>query len=260
MEEQGASKKRRRGIYLLPNLFTTGTLFGGFYAIISAMDGNFSAAAAGILAAMIADGLDGRIARLTNTFSDFGKEYDSLCDMGAFGFAASIVMYAFSLHYFADIHWLGGKLGWAVAFLYAACAALRLARFNVLASRGGASGDFFGLPSPAAAGLVGGFVWAANEAGLSGENPVVMTLAAIVTASAGILMVSNFRFAAFKTVKIEGRVPFRYIVVMVGLLALFAMNPPHIFFLTFLIYALSGPVLALWRRYKNRKTTPAPQA
>ena len=260
MDEQGTGKKRRRGIYLLPNLFTTGTLFGGFYAIISAMDGNFSAAAAGILAAMIADGLDGRIARLTNTSSDFGKEYDSLCDMGAFGFAASIVIYAFSLHYFAQVHWLGGKLGWAVAFLYAACAALRLARFNVLATRGGASGDFFGLPSPAAAGLVGGYVWAANESGLPGDNWVVMLLAAVVTAGAGILMVSNFRFAAFKNVKIEGRVPFRYIVVMVCLLALFAMDPPHIFFLTFFGYALTGPVMSLVRRYKNRKAPPATPA
>ena len=252
-----SSRKRRRGIYLLPNLFTTGTLFGGFYAIISAMDGNFSAAAAGILAAMIADGLDGRIARLTNTSSDFGKEYDSLCDMGAFGFAASIVIYAFSLHNFAQVHWLGGKLGWAIAFLYAACAALRLARFNVLASRGGAKGDFFGLPSPAAAAVVSGFVWAANESGLPGDNPVVMTLAALTTAGAGVLMVSNFRFAAFKQVKIEGRVPFRYIVAMVVLLALFAMDPPHIFFLVFFAYALSGPLLSLWQRYRK---VPAVQA
>ena len=252
-----SSGKRRKGIYLLPNLFTTGTLFGGFYAIIAAMDGHFSAAAAGILAAMIADGLDGRIARMTNTSSDFGKEYDSLCDMGAFGFAASIVIYAFSLHYFAEVRWLGGKLGWAVAFLYAACAALRLARFNVLATRGGAKGDFFGLPSPAAAGVVGGFVWAANEAGLPGDNWVVMVMAALITVAAGILMVSNMRFASFKQVKIEGRVPFRYIVAMVALLALFAMDPPHIFFLVFFGYAMSGPVLWLWRRYRKTPSAAA---
>src|SRR5689334_20274796 len=123
-------KRRRRGIYLLPNLFTTGTLFGGFYAIVSAMQDHYSQACIGIFIAMVADSLDGYIARKTNTASDFGKEYDSLCDMVAFGVAASLVMYSWSLHYLSEYKWLGGKLGWVIAFTYTACAALRLARFN----------------------------------------------------------------------------------------------------------------------------------
>ena len=143
--------KRRRGIYLLPNLFTTGTLFGGFYAIIASMRGDFSSACIAVVVAMVADSLDGLIARKTNTASDFGKEYDSLCDMVAFGVAASLVSYNWALHMLAEYKWLGGKLGWVIAFTYTACAALRLARFNVLATRGGAKGAFFGLPSPGAA-------------------------------------------------------------------------------------------------------------
>jgi CDP-diacylglycerol--serine O-phosphatidyltransferase len=137
MDEESIPRRRRRGIYLLPNLFTTGTLFGGFYAIIAAMRGHFSIAAIAIFAAMVADSLDGFIARKTHTASDFGKEYDSLCDMVAFGLAASLVMYSWSLHYLSEYRWLGGKLGWVAAFLYAACAALRLARFNVLGRRQG---------------------------------------------------------------------------------------------------------------------------
>src|SRR5579885_3140897 len=140
------TKPRRKGIYLLPNLLTTGTLFGGFYAIVMAMGGQFERACFGVLGAMIFDGLDGRIARLTNTATDFGKEYDSLCDMVAFGVAPAVVMYAFSLHYLADYPYLGGKLGWVIAFAYAACAALRLARFNVLAAIASSNKDFFGVP------------------------------------------------------------------------------------------------------------------
>lgn len=253
-------RRRRRGIYLLPNLFTTGTLFGGFYAIIAAQKGlaaqaagdpqdYFSQACFAIFAAMIADSLDGLIARKTHTSSEFGKEYDSLCDMVAFGVAASLVMYSWSLHYFSDYHWLGGKLGWVICFTYTACAALRLARFNVLASRGGAKGNFFGLPSPGAAAVVFGFVWAADASGLSPE--VMMWPAAVVTLGAGLLMVTNLRFFSLKSLNLTGRVPFRYIVAAIGLFALFLNDPPRIFFLAFAGYALTGPSIWLYRKVKR---------
>ena len=249
MDEPVAVPRRRRGIYLLPNLFTTGTLFGGFYAIVAAQNGRFEAACIAIFIAMIADSLDGFIARKTNTSSEFGKEYDSLCDMVAFGVAASMVMYSWCLHYFKDVQWLGGKLGWVICFAYTACAALRLARFNVLASRGGAKGNFFGLPSPGAAAVVFGFVWAADASGL---NPDVMKWpAAVVTIGAALLMVSNIRFFSLKSLKLTERVPFRYMLAVIGLLALFANDPPRIFFLVFFLYAAGGPALALYRRIKG---------
>lgn len=245
----GAPLKRRRGIYLLPNLFTTGTLFGGFYAIVASTRGDYGAACIAILAAMIADSLDGLIARKTNTASDFGKEYDSLCDMVAFGVAASLVAYNWSLHYLAEYKWLGGKLGWVICFIYTSCAALRLARFNVLASRGGAKGAFFGLPSPGAAAVVTGMVWAADHSGWSGETLVIP--AALITLGAGLLMVSNFRFFSLKMVKLTERVPFRYVVIGLGVVGLFLVYPPYVFFLTFFLYALSGPVGALLRRVRK---------
>lgn len=248
-EAEEQPQRRRRGIYLLPNLFTTATLFGGFYAIIAAMKGNYSAAAIAIGAAMVADSLDGLIARMTKTASDFGKEYDSLCDMVAFGVGASVVMYAFSLQYLAEYKWLGGKLGWLTAFAYTACASLRLARFNVLATRGGTKGAFFGLPSPAAAAVLVGFVWAMNEADVRGRTLVIPAL--ILTWGAAILMVTNFRFFSIKQMKLAERVPFRYIVLAVGMLVAFLIYPAWIFFLAFLGYALSGPVLAAWRRLRR---------
>lgn len=242
-------QRRRRGIYLLPNLFTTATLFGGFYAVIAAVDGRFEQAAYGILAAMVADSLDGRIARLTRTASDFGKEYDSLCDMVAFGLAASFVMFEYSLSHLSSYRWLGGQLGWVTAFAYTACAALRLARFNVLAARGEAKGDFFGLPSPAAAAVVAGFVWAMHDADVHGRYLVVPAM--IITWGAAILMVSNIRFASFKQVKLAERVPFRYLLMSLGIFALFLMYPPYIFFIVFLCYALSGPGLWIYRRVQK---------
>ena len=255
MDEGEIPRRRRRGIYLLPNLFTTGTLFGGFYAIIAAMRGNFSIAAIAIFAAMVADSLDGFIARKTHTASDFGKEYDSLCDMVAFGLAASLVMYSWSLHYLSEYKWLGGKLGWVAAFMYAACAALRLARFNVLATRGEAKGNFFGLPSPAAAAVTVGFVWAADDMGWSGELLVIP--AALITVGAAALMVTNFRFFSLKGIKLTERVPFRYIVFVVLILVLFSINPPLIFFLVFFAYALTGPIGAVRRRLKKPQPAAA---
>jgi CDP-diacylglycerol---serine O-phosphatidyltransferase len=253
---QDSARRRRRGIYLLPNLFTTATLFGGFYAVVAAMNGEFSKAAIAIGAAMVADSLDGLVARMTNTASDFGKEYDSLCDMVAFGVAASIVMYTYSLHHLAEqTAWLGGKLGWVTAFAYTSCAALRLARFNVLAMRGGAKGAFFGLPSPAAAALVVGFVWAFNEEGFKGRTLVVP--AVILTWFAAIMMVSNFRFFSLKQLRLQDRRPFRYFVFALGVLLLFLAFPTHwVVFLGFLTYAVSGPAMAIWRRMRRVPEVP----
>jgi CDP-diacylglycerol---serine O-phosphatidyltransferase len=242
-------KARRKGIYLLPNLFTTGTLFGGFYAIVSSMNGDFAGAALGILLAMVCDGLDGRIARLTNTQSDFGKEFDSLCDMVAFGIASAIVVYAFSLQYLAEYRWLGGKLGWVAAFLYTACAALRLARFNVLSALSGSNKDFFGLPSPAASAVVVFFVWAAHSWGFRGPELVVP--ATLVTVIIALLMVSSFRYNSFKQIKLAERVPFFKMLMMLGVIVLVSFNPPVVLFLGFFAYALSGPAVAIWRRARK---------
>jgi len=250
MDDLALPKRRRRGIYLLPNLFTTGTLFGGFYAVIAAMNQHFDQAAYAVFGAMVADSLDGLIARKTGTASDFGKEYDSLCDMVAFGVAASLVMYTFTLRHLADYRWLGGKLGWAAAFMFTACAALRLARFNVLASRGEAKGNFFGMPSPGAAAVLVGFVWMADDFHLRGSDPSVVFTAAFLTAGAAILMITNIRFFSLKSLNLPltERVPFRYIVFVIVLLTSFSLYPPQIFFLVFLAYAVSGPALALHRR------------
>lgn len=254
------AKPRRRGIYLLPNLFTTGTLFGGFYAIIMAMDGRFEPACIGIFIAMIADGLDGRIARLTNTSTDFGKEYDSLCDMVAFGIAPAILLYAFSLHHLGNTEWLGGKLGWAISFIYAACAALRLARFNVLAAIASSNKDFFGVPSPAAAAIVTFFVWSCVDdsrslfSWLTGRVPFagqdVLWLAAPLTLLVGLSMVSSIRYNSFKKLNLNGRMKFISFAAVVGLLALVAIDPPRVLFLGFFAYALSGPIGMLLRRKK----------
>jgi len=254
VDDLALPKRRRRGIYLLPNLFTTGTLFGGFYAIVSGMQRDFYSAAVAVFIAMICDSLDGFVARKTNTASDFGKEYDSLCDMVAFGVAASLVMYSYALHYLSEYKYLGGKLGWVVAFMYTACAALRLARFNVLASRGEAKGNFFGMPSPAAAAVIVGFVWMADDFHWRGGDPSILFTAAFLTVGASLLMVSNIRFFSLKSIKLGDklteRVPFRYIVIVIALLTLFSIEPPLIFFLFFFTYAVSGPALAVHRRLK----------
>ena len=248
-ENAPVRRRRRKGIYLLPNLFTTGTLFGGFFAIVSSMSGRFDLAAIGILFAMIADSLDGRIARLTNTSTDFGKEYDSLCDMAAFGIASSIVVYAYSLRFFSEYHWLHGKLGGVIALAYAACAAMRLARFNVLAAITSSNKDFFGLPSPAAAAVVVFFVWSSYETGYEGHD--VMWFAALLTLGCAFLMVSSVRYNSFKKLKLSGRVRFVTFAAVIGVLTLISIDPPRILFVGFLLYALSGPVAALLRRFRR---------
>lgn len=254
--------KRRKGIYLVPNLLTTGTLFGGFYAIVMAMAGQFELAVYGIFGAMIADGLDGRVARLTNTQTDFGKEYDSLCDMVAFGIAPAILIYAFSLRYLADYPWIGGKLGWIIAFAYAACAALRLARFNVLAAISTSNKDFYGVPSPAAAAVVTFFVWSCVDssrslfAWVSGHVPIdgsaVLGFAAPLTLATALSMVSSIRYNSFKKLNLKARVRFLSLAALIGVFVLVLYDPPRILFLVFFAYALSGPVSILWRRLRRK--------
>lgn len=235
-------KKRRRGIYLLPNLFTTAGLFAGFYAVIAAMSGRFEAAAIAIFIAMFLDGMDGRLARMTNTQSDFGKEYDSLADMVSFGLAPSLVMFQWAL---APL----GKIGFAGAFVYAAGAALRLARFNTQV--GVVDKRFFqGLASPASAALVVGLVWCGDDAGWVREDIAWIALA--ITIIAGVLMVSNVRYYSFKDLDLKGRVPFFKILFMVAVFVLVAMDPPRVLFAMALIYALSGPVLTLVQLRKRR--------
>ena len=262
MEPHPPAKPRRKGINLNPNLVTTGTLFGGFYAIVMAMAGRFEVAVFGIFGAMIADGLDGRIARLTNTQSDFGKEYDSLCDMVAFGIAPAVLIYAFSLHYLADYRWIGGKLGWVIAFTYAACAALRLARFNVLAAIASSNKDFYGVPSPAAAAVVTFFVWSCVDNShslftwVSGHTPLhgseVLGFAAPLTLAVALSMVSSFRYNSFKKINLKARTRFLSLAAVIGAFALVLIDPSRILFLVFFAYACSGPAVVAWRRFRRR--------
>lgn len=243
MEERLSPKNRRRGIYLLPNLFTTAALFAGFYAVTSALNQNFEWAAISVFIAMILDGLDGRVARLTHTESAFGGEYDSMADMISFGAAPALLVYIWSLSSM-------GKFGWVVAFVHTAGAALRLARFNTQIDN--ADKRYFqGLPSPAAAAILAGFVWFTESHGISsGETVHYVTLG--LTLMTGLLMVSNFRYHSFKNIDFRGRVPFiRTILVMLTFAVVFT-NPPLVLFALFTCYAISGPVLTLQRLSKVR--------
>ena len=236
---------RRRGIYLLPNLFTTAALFAGFYAIVQAMNSNFEYAAVAIFIAMVLDGLDGRVARLTHTQSEFGAEYDSLSDMVSFGVAPSVLMYEWA---FRDL----GKWGWFAAFIYCAGTALRLARFNtnieVVDKR-----YFQGLPSPAAAALIAGFVWVMLDNNFSGQE--LRWYAVALTVFAGLSMVSNLRFYSFKSFNMRKSVPFIVIFLLALFFILISSYPPGVLFLLFLGYALSGFVLSLLDMRK--KISPA---
>ena len=228
---------RRKGIYILPSLFTTASLFAGFYAIVQAMNGAFEYAPLAIFIAMVLDALDGRVARLTHTESDFGTQYDSLVDMVSFGVAPALIMYEWALSGM-------GKLGWLAAFIYAAGAGLRLARFNVQV---GVSDKryFRGLPSPAAAALVMGFIWVLHSYGVPGRE--ISILALVVTVSAGVLMVSNVRFRSFKDLDLRGRMPFVAVLAVPLIFVLVFIDPPQVLFGGFLAYALSGPLAYVWR-------------
>ncbi len=241
METQKPVKKRR-GIYLLPNLFTTAALFCGFFAILAAMNGRFEQAAMAIFVAMILDGLDGRVARMTNTQSAFGAEYDSLSDMISFGLAPSLVVYQWALTGL-------GKAGWLAAFVYTAGAALRLARFNT--QLGIADKRYFqGLPSPSAAALMAGAVWVGVDYGIDGAD--ISYIAAFITVAAGLLMVSNIRYNSFKEVDFHGKVPFFVMVIVMLGFAIVLLQPPLVLFLIFFAYAISGAVLTLTKLKKHR--------
>lgn len=240
-------EKRRRGIYILPNLLTTAALFAGFYAIVQAMNDRFEYAAVAIFVAMVLDGLDGRVARMTNTQSEFGAEYDSLSDMVSFGAAPALVMYEWALK---DM----GKLGWIAAFIFCAGAALRLARFNTNI----ASVDkryFQGLPSPAAAALVAGMVWVVIDNGIAGED--VSWFAFFLTLFAGLSMVSNVLFWSGKDINLRKSVPFIALIAVVLGFALVSTYPPGVLFALFLAYALSGYLIWIWRWIKRRRTNQA---
>jgi CDP-diacylglycerol---serine O-phosphatidyltransferase len=242
------SRPRAKGIYLLPNLFTTACLFAGFYAIVAAIDGNFARAGMAVFAALICDGLDGRLARLTRTESTFGKEYDSLADMVAFGLAPAIVSYQWGVARITEYGEAWGRFGWLAAFFYAVAAALRLARFNARA----ATSDkryFEGLPSPSAAAVVAAFVWFSSEwrePGLIG-----LTEAFAITAAAGALMVSRFSYPSFKQFDLDRRIRFAYMILVPVFFVLIAIDPPTMLLSMFATYALSAPVLWVGRRIRR---------
>ena len=256
MEDQLPVRARpARGIYLLPNLLTTGGLFAGFYAIISASQDRFVDACIAVFVAAILDGLDGRIARLTNTQSEFGTQYDSLADLVSFGMAPALVMYHWSLSTLQFLGPVWAKVGWAVAFLYAACAALRLARFNtqvgVVDKRW-----FIGLASPAAAAVMMSFIWTLHVFGFAGADVRYAALA--VTVVAALLMVSRVRYYSFKTLPFTRRVPFIMVLVAVLLFVALAVDPPRVLLTVTAIYLLSGPVHWAIRRLRPRATgTPS---
>jgi CDP-diacylglycerol--serine O-phosphatidyltransferase len=241
---------RHRGIYLLPNLFTTGAMFAGFYAIVAGIGGYFTAAAIAVFVAALLDSMDGRVARLTHTQSDFGVQYDSLSDLVSFGLAPALVLYTWSLHYLRDYGNALGKLGWAAAFIYAACAALRLARFNTQA--GVADKRYFqGLASPAAAGVCMAFVWAMDNEGVSGASMVAVTpILAIVV---GLLMVSRVRYMSFKTRPDNDRVTFLWIIAAVLVLFLLTINTSHALLIVLGLYVISGPILTAWSMGRRRR-------
>ncbi len=233
----------RRGIYLLPNLFTTGALFAGFYAIVAAMNKQFEPAAIAIFVAMVLDGMDGRIARLTNTTSDFGMQYDSLSDMVSFGLAPALIMYQWTL---SDI----GKLGWLAAFVYTASAALRLARFNTQVAN--IDKRFFqGLPSPAAAAVLAGMIWFGSSYGFI-EDRAVIVFCLPLTILMGILMVSNIRYHSFKQFDLKGKVPFMAVLVVIPVFVFIAVEPPLVLCIITLSYAASGPIMTLFLLHKHR--------
>jgi len=248
-------RSRRKGIYVLPNLFTLGALFGGFYAIVMAMNARFDLATQGVFAAMVLDSLDGRVARLTHTQSAFGEQMDSLADMVSFGAAPALIAYEWSLKGL-------GRWGWIAAFIYCACAALRLARFNVNTTVVDKRW-FQGLPSPAAAALVAGFIWLMNAAGsgMRGQPVSIFSWQEItwitfaLTLYGGLTMATNAPFYSFKDMRSRKSVPFAAIVLIAILIAVINIHPPLVLFALFVIYGLSGYVIYAWRKAKGLPTS-----
>ncbi|MBS7807592.1 CDP-diacylglycerol--serine O-phosphatidyltransferase [Variovorax sp. PCZ-1] len=254
--ELALTKPRRKGIYILPNLFTLAALFGGFYGIVMAMNGRFHEAAIGIFCAMVLDSLDGRVARMTNTQSAFGEQMDSLCDMVSFGAAPAIIAYVWALK---DL----GRWGWIAAFVYVACASLRLARFNV--NTAVVDKRYFqGLPSPAAAALVMGLVWLMTDLNIAGSDTIVilgaieMKVRWIMFAFAlltGLTMVTNVPYYSFKDVNMKKSVPFAVIVLIALGIAAINIDPPTVLFGIFVAYGLSGYVIYAYRKAKGLQTS-----
>ena len=238
-------RKRRKGIYILPNLFTLAALFGGFYAIVMAVNGRFDQAAIGVFCAMVLDSLDGRVARMTNTQSAFGEQMDSLSDMVSFGAAPALIAYIWSLKSL-------GRWGWIAAFVYCACAALRLARFNV--NTAVVDKRYFqGLPSPAAAALMAGFIWLMNDQDWQG--PDLAWPMFVLALYSGLSMVTNAPFYSFKDVQMKKSVPFVVIVLIALGIAIINIHPPIVLFAAFVIYGFSGYGVYAWRRFKGMQTS-----
>jgi CDP-diacylglycerol--serine O-phosphatidyltransferase len=247
VEELHPAKPRLRskGIYLLPNAFTTAALFSGFFAIVNAMNDQFQVAAIAIFASLVLDGMDGRIARMTNTQSAFGEQYDSLADMVSFGVAPALVAYEWALK---DL----GKWGWLAAFTYCAGAALRLARFNV--NTGIVDKKFFqGLPSPAAGALMAGFIWLADDNKIPVRDTLIPWITFFIAVYAGLTMVSNARFYSGKALDVRYRVPFGVMILMILTFVLISSNPPLTLFGVFVVYSISGYVIWAWERLSGKR-------
>lgn len=244
--------KRRRGVYLLPNLLTSAALFAGFYSVIAGINGRFEPAAIAIVIAGLLDGLDGRVARLTNTQSDFGEQYDSLSDLISFGLAPALLAFNWSLSSLGEISTFAGKLGWLAAFLYMACAALRLARFNTQV--GIADKRYFqGLASPAAAGTLVFTIWFFVDNGVAGET--VSWLIFFETIALGILMFSNVRYFSFKAGPDGEKVPAVWVLMALLVIVLLALDPPIMGMLLGIAYVLSGLLITIAgrRNWKLRR-------
>jgi CDP-diacylglycerol--serine O-phosphatidyltransferase len=242
---EAAQPRRHKGIYMLPNMITLASLFGGFYAVVMSMNGRYDLATAAIFVSMVLDSLDGRVARLTHTQSAFGEQMDSLSDMVSFGAAPALIAYEWALR---DL----GRWGWIAAFVYCACAALRLARFNV--NTGVVDKRFFqGLPSPAAAALVAGFIWLSTEAGL--EPGSLAWPMFFITLYAGLTMVTNAPFYSFKDLSMKKSVPFATLVLVALVIAVINIDPPTVLFGVFVCYALSGYVVYAVRKARGQPTS-----
>ena len=237
-------RRTRKDIYFLPSMFTTGSLFAGFFAIVKAINGDFEASVIALYIAMFLDGIDGRVARWTHTESEFGAQYDSIVDMVSFGLAPALIMYQWALSGL-------GKMGWLAAFVYSAGAGMRLARFNAR-DDSAEKHNFFGLPSPAAAALIVGFVWAMYSYGFPGRDISILGL--IMTLTAGVLMVSNVRYRSFKDLNARKRIPFMFMLIIPLVFVLIYLGPPEVLFGGALAYAASGPLMFAIDFMRGNKT------
>ncbi len=241
----------RKAVYLLPNLFTTAGMFAGFFSIIASGGGRFEPAAVAILVALLLDGVDGRVARLTHTQTEFGAQYDSLADLVSFGLAPALLMYNWSLVHMAELGGQWAKLAWLAAFFYTAMAAMRLARFNVQIGKVDKR-YFLGLASPSAATIMATFVWTFHDLGFDGSEGVLWGPAMLVTLLTGTLMISPIRYSSFKEPGgAKGRIPFFGVLVVVLLFILVTIDPPKVILAGFTLYALSGLFAWLMRRRRR---------